>query len=248
MTVFEDVDEAPDYYPQPNIPLMRKVLAHIDAEPDSWEQGGWGVRWSSTSGTNFIDMSERKTVDDMSCGTAFCFAGHTALIEGWQPLRWEESGDASLAWINDDGEQQMIEYIALDALGLTAGEAELLFSGAQHPRGSRTHLRVHRGAGGREVVIRAVNIARGIVIGAVGVFALVTSVGSAAGSLDCPSCPTAEVKSANKVTVYWMPETYASVAMFCLGDLRFAITQQTVQTGSDLERVPEQDEMCRKVP
>jgi hypothetical protein len=46
----------------PNIDLLRKTMAHIEAHPETWEQAHW--------------------VSDKGCGTAYCFAGWTAALSG----------------------------------------------------------------------------------------------------------------------------------------------------------------------
>jgi len=52
-----------DALPTPNLPLLRKVLDHIDAHPEEWRQGGWAI--------------------ETECGTACCIAGFAvAMTEG----------------------------------------------------------------------------------------------------------------------------------------------------------------------
>lgn len=49
----------------PNAELAYKVLDHIDAHPESWDQANW------------ITLTD--------CGTAACFAGWTCLLSGDEP-------------------------------------------------------------------------------------------------------------------------------------------------------------------
>lgn len=54
----------------PNMELLDKVLGHIKANPETWNQA------------------------DYRCGTTYCFAGHAALMSGWKPV----GPDKDLAW------------------------------------------------------------------------------------------------------------------------------------------------------
>lgn len=53
-----------------NIELLDKVLDHIEKNPESWNQSAW------------------------RCGTTYCFAGHAALLSGWQPVQ----ADRDMYW------------------------------------------------------------------------------------------------------------------------------------------------------
>ena len=53
---------------QPNAELAYRVLDHIDAHPEQWDQGAW---WTQTK-----------------CGTAGCFAGWTAALSDVQLGGW----------------------------------------------------------------------------------------------------------------------------------------------------------------
>jgi hypothetical protein len=116
--------------PRPNLPLIRKVLAQIDDEPDSWTQGTYGAHWDSPSGLDLIETDNRKAASEMSCGTAYCFAGHAALMTGWHPEHFDHTGDASMTWIreNDHTVAFPIEAIARRELGLTPEEGADLFA------------------------------------------------------------------------------------------------------------------------
>jgi hypothetical protein len=133
-------DEPEDQYPNPvpNLPLLRKVLEKIDNEPDSWEQSHWAVQWDSEWGRSDIRYRPmvmkggalvQREPEDMSCGTAFCVAGHALVMTGWTP-QWNLEGQANY-WrppSHADGDGLiMAEYAATDVLGLTTAEATLLF-------------------------------------------------------------------------------------------------------------------------
>lgn len=112
----------PEKPPVPNLPLLRKILEKIDAEPDSWVQCAWGLEWNSING-RLVNRRNRPT-----CGTAFCIAGHAADMTGWTTTGWS-AGEASSFWENADGQERQVSIIGREALGLTYIEAELLFNG-----------------------------------------------------------------------------------------------------------------------
>src|SRR6478609_6380573 len=66
-----DLNQSTD--PVPNLPLLRKVLEHIDAHPEEWHQSVWAMETSASE-----------------CGTAFCVAGHTVVMAGGE-LLWDEA-------------------------------------------------------------------------------------------------------------------------------------------------------------
>ena len=93
-----------------NKPLLRKVMEHIQNHPEEHHQETWAQR--------------------DSCGTTYCFAGHTAIIEGWEPVWWNSSDleDSTSLFRNPvTGKEADVEYIARQALGLTPLGAERLF-------------------------------------------------------------------------------------------------------------------------
>ena len=48
----------------PNVPLLRRTLAHIETKPDTWEQSSWRSQCHA------------------GCGTAYCFAGWAVVLHG----------------------------------------------------------------------------------------------------------------------------------------------------------------------
>ncbi len=101
-----------------NVPLLRKVLDHITAHPEEHDQREYGVR------TN--------------CGTAYCLAGHVAVMQGHE-LRFrkaEYSGDGRARATHGAGAEiavaaipggGTVEQTARDALGLDRLQAYRLF-------------------------------------------------------------------------------------------------------------------------
>lgn len=106
-----------------NVPLLRKVLEHITAHPEEWDQEVWA----------------KKTTEN-SCGTACCVAGWTAVFSG-HSLVWDE-GEALAVRRPDDwngltgfsptgitADLVHISYLAREELGLDDGAACALFAG-----------------------------------------------------------------------------------------------------------------------
>jgi hypothetical protein len=57
---------------KPNATELRRVLAHVEANQDQWEQDNYRV-----------DLAD---FDDGRCGTAYCFAGWKAQLDG---VKWK---------------------------------------------------------------------------------------------------------------------------------------------------------------
>lgn len=104
----------------PNVDLLRRTLAHIETHPELWDQ----TRWRT---------------ETENCGTAYCFAGWAATLDGGQ---WysDDPGSAcgdDLLAVDEDGEYVMalkdgtlvtdIQARAERILGLTESQAEMLF-------------------------------------------------------------------------------------------------------------------------
>jgi hypothetical protein len=93
-----------------NFPLLWKVYDHIVAHPDEWMQRQWAVKTTTSS-----------------CGTAFCVAGHAAVMTG-HTIAWDD--DLVLtAYVVAPGTlpDLTIENVAKRELGLTSDEADVLF-------------------------------------------------------------------------------------------------------------------------
>lgn len=108
--------------PMPNLPLLRKVLDHIDAHPDEWNQGAW-IQRTATS----------------SCGTAACIAGWACLINGDQPDFANDYAQGSHTPVVtlDDGASATVAERAQQLLGLTNNERLDLF----HSKNDRFDVR-----------------------------------------------------------------------------------------------------------
>lgn len=114
----------------PDLPLLRKVVDHIKADPDSWEQGNWAVRWLKW--TQPRDQKGRfgQGQKYQTCGTAMCVAGHAASLGGFQ-IAWDPNADYAnnVKEKGKDGGIVSIPEAARHALGLTRSEASMLFRG-----------------------------------------------------------------------------------------------------------------------
>jgi len=110
--------------PTPNLPLLRKVLGHIDNHPREWNQSTWGMQ----------------TQSETACSTAHCVAGWAVVFDGTHDVTYSpHSGRMRI-----DGQQEILAhpvsgghlrcYAAAfihgrNALGLTDSEATRLFQG-----------------------------------------------------------------------------------------------------------------------
>lgn len=93
-----------------NKKLLLDVLAKIEADPKSWDQGYW------------------------FCGTAACFAGHACLLSGDKPIFEEEENEDGDIVVDDRAEYVDVagvsEYVSDRAgalLGISEAQADVLF-------------------------------------------------------------------------------------------------------------------------
>lgn len=109
--------------PEPNLPLLRKVLDHIDAHPEEHYQAA------------FV-KTDLTPVDGFICATAFCVAGHAVVMGmGAYPVSnvlwvgfpaWHTIGEPGLA----PASGQSWYEAGRDVLGLSDQEALALFGGS----------------------------------------------------------------------------------------------------------------------
>lgn len=99
--------------PVPNLPLLRKVLDHIDAHPEEWDQ------------SNYV-LTEAEQIKQQTgqpgCGTAYCIAGHAvAMTIGSVPSvgLWARQPSNGQSWFE----------AGQDALNISYYEAVDLFAG-----------------------------------------------------------------------------------------------------------------------
>jgi hypothetical protein len=119
-------------WPDLDLPLLNKVMDHIEAHPEEHDQSIWAKR--------------RFDQDGNACGTQYCFAGHTVVMgmrDGeqliWRPQTWRNvvGGDPLVATsgavdvADAQGTINLIADRAQALLGLTRQEAERLFFAGQ---------------------------------------------------------------------------------------------------------------------
>lgn len=96
--------------PAPNLPLIRKVLDHIEAHPETHDQDTWGQR--------------------TECGTTLCFAARALALAGGV-FEWYESVDGGelIGQVALPGQPTAggVERTAKELLGLDRVEVEELF-------------------------------------------------------------------------------------------------------------------------
>lgn len=142
-----------------NTPLARKVLEFLEDHQGQHAQGAWATLVDRTLDERRQIATRTTTIDQAAelalgaCGTAGCFAGWTAVIEGhtvgtigdWAgvvidlspdvEVTVETYGDVTDVWV--DGPRVGASEYARDALGLTRLQAGELFA----PGNSRADLR-----------------------------------------------------------------------------------------------------------
>lgn len=97
-----------------NVELLRRVLEHITAHPETWNQGVWAA-------------------GAKGCGTAYCAAGHAVVMTGHK-IDWASAYDGVAEFVIDEGITNpawhpTISEVAEAELGLTYEQAEELFEG-----------------------------------------------------------------------------------------------------------------------
>lgn len=109
-----------------NIELLLKTLEYIKAHPQTWKQEAWFWHRSNASGEVIPHLVEIDMEEVNSCGSAMCFAGHAALIEGFpappksNTLPWEREVDG-------EPYPEAVDSFAAKRLGLPYEVAEELF-------------------------------------------------------------------------------------------------------------------------
>lgn len=94
-----------------NVEKCERVLAHVKADPELLRQDKWMIK--------------------NECGTAGCFAGWAALLNGHTP-RWHHFGSddwESAYACDEEGRCVLISEVAESLLELTKREADVLFYG-----------------------------------------------------------------------------------------------------------------------
>jgi hypothetical protein len=103
---------------KPNAALAYRVLDHIDAHPEQWQQESWISR-----------------PDGAGCGTAGCFAGWASMLSGDKPHWWSGPSERTDT-VTVDGCQHFLGERAAELLGIPDEDADDLFE----PHNTRADL------------------------------------------------------------------------------------------------------------
>lgn len=87
---------------------LDRVLAHVQAHPEEWDQTEWIVR-------------------KPGCGTAGCIAYTTAMLNGWVPTEWDNDGTI---YVQKNAVVKAVYEVACTLLRVYGYEADRLFSSA----------------------------------------------------------------------------------------------------------------------
>lgn len=93
-----------------NIKMLEEVMDYIKTHPEQLRQDVWATQKAD-------------------CGTACCFAGWTAVLNGYQ-LDWLEDDDMTSIVRDKDGIHHVISDLAEELLDLTQFEGDVLFAGS----------------------------------------------------------------------------------------------------------------------
>lgn len=113
----------PDNWPQRNVALLQATMAYIEKNPEQHDQNNWIT----------------------ACGTAFCYAGHAAILAGAarpgnEVAEWGRSWAINVETLESLAVESVsgysdtvkpIDEFAAARLGLTLDEADVLFDGDQ---------------------------------------------------------------------------------------------------------------------
>jgi hypothetical protein len=116
-------------------PLAVEALAHIELDPDSWDQGEWSIVYTSGDyGRTLESFGRGEPLAQPHCSTSFCLAGWANLIGGARH-EWvlDEAGDELVRWYpfvyDQSGNRVTASESAAELLQLSAIRADYLFDG-----------------------------------------------------------------------------------------------------------------------
>lgn len=111
-----------------NVPLLRKVMEHIEENPEEWDQHHWLRRRANLRRPRVVAANiEEQRQEVLSCGTAYCFAGHTAFMTGWEPIFSPNALSFNGENMQKDGKSLYVGAIARIELDLSPEDADRLF-------------------------------------------------------------------------------------------------------------------------
>jgi hypothetical protein len=125
--------------------LLKLAVKAIEAEPERWNQAFWGMGRPKSGGTVTVEMKgifsnelfprefSILDLDNETCGTTMCLAGHVVTQAGFPLLLradgWgdaDDRGEAGRCLV--DGKAVSISEKAQELLGLTDGQAAIMFT------------------------------------------------------------------------------------------------------------------------
>lgn len=131
-----------------NVPMLRKVMDHIDAYPDEHEQGSWVWDYNRMP----PELLQTVAFKAPACGTAMCFAGHAVHMAGGEMI-FANPGAFQTVTCKLDGLVDTIENTATEVLGLPYGVAQYLFESARTQDELRDAVRlIEHAVSEREIV------------------------------------------------------------------------------------------------
>lgn len=112
-----------------NYELLDEILEFIKAHPKTWVQDSWYKNVDTETGVSIITIETETVEDANSCGTSFCFAGHTAIHEGFPYPPKDDRQEWSRKVVESDGYsyREDTRDFAMKVLGLEYDQADSLF-------------------------------------------------------------------------------------------------------------------------
>jgi hypothetical protein len=112
-----------------NIEKLRKILGHIHAHGNNYDQLSWcSIAYDPTfTGEEFL-LPQIDNGDAPDCGTTLCFAGWSAFLHAPSGARIISFSDTVRF---RDGRSESIKSFAMRDLNLSVGVADLLFVGCK---------------------------------------------------------------------------------------------------------------------
>lgn len=101
-----------------NAPLLRKVMEHIEAHQDEWNQAMWRTPRGTNAWDNWMDDRQEQGLAEPQCGTAYCLAGWVVELTGGT-----FAGEEGHSVLLPSGETESTHSYAARELGLEADEA-----------------------------------------------------------------------------------------------------------------------------
>lgn len=113
-----------------NVKLLREVLDYIKANPQKWNQDAWFKVSVDKQGEPIFNKVTLQFEEVNSCNTALCFAGHAALMSGFDaPPRYDYEVWRGWGPGLPKGERMDVDQYATEVLGLSTNQADVLFNG-----------------------------------------------------------------------------------------------------------------------